>query len=183
MKKTWLILPVLTFFMAAGFVPKPAPDAPAAENINWISIEEAEARAKQDGKKILVDVYTDWCGWCKRMDATTYSDPQVVDYINNNFHAVKFDAEQKEDVTVKGRTFKFVDQGRRGYHELAAGMLQGKLAYPATVFLNSDFDLLVNIPGYQKTDAMMAFLSYFKEELYNQQVSLQSYLDSYNKSR
>ena len=42
--------------------------------INWISFEQAMALAKQDGKPVLVDVYTDWCGWCKRLDATTYQD-------------------------------------------------------------------------------------------------------------
>ena len=185
MKKILFILPIIALLaiLSVGFVSKPLVEEKATAGINWIDIEKAEALAKEDGKKILVDVYTDWCGWCKKMDKATYENAEVVDYINKNYHAVKFNAEQREDVVVKGRTFKFVAQGRRGYHELAAGMLQGKLSYPATVFLDRNFDMLTNIPGYQPPNSMMAFLSYFKDELYTKQVSLQSYLDNYDKSR
>lgn len=185
MKKIFFMLPIfiLVAIFSVGFISTSKVEKKVKAEINWIDIETAEKLAKKDGKKILVDVYTDWCGWCKKMDKATYENAEVVDYINKNYHAVKFNAEQREDVVVKGRTFKYVAQGRRGYHELAAGMLQGKLAYPATVFLDQNFDMLTNIPGYQPPKSMMAFLSYFKEELYTQQITLQSHLDNYGKSR
>ena len=171
-----LLVPV--FFIFSAFTNSPKPN----EGINWVSIEEAEALAAKDGKNILVDVYTDWCGWCKRMDKSTYENQKVINYINENFHAVKFDAEQKGDVTLKGRTFKFVAQGRRGYHELAAGILQGKMSYPSTVFLNSQFEILTDIKGFRGPDEMMGFLTYFKDELYKEEISLQKYLDDYKSS-
>ncbi|MEL6592072.1 MAG: DUF255 domain-containing protein, partial [Bacteroidota bacterium] len=105
LKLIWLPLAVLLIgFASWGFVSAPSENAPldTNEEVNWVSIEEAAEKASQDGKKILIDMYTDWCGWCKRMDATTYADPAVVKYINDNYHAVKFDAESKEAVTING---------------------------------------------------------------------------------
>ncbi len=183
MKKILFFVTFIILVLSVGFISKPVVVVNETKEIKWVSIEEAEVLAKQDGKKILVDVYTDWCGWCKKMDKATYKHAEVIDYVNTNFHAVKFNAEQREDVTVKGNTFKYIAQGRRGYHELAASMLQGKLGYPATVFLDNEFNMLTHISGYRGPDEMMAFLSYFKDELYAKEVSLQTYIDSYKKSR
>src|SRR5690606_4382796 len=78
-------------------------DKKAKENkkINWVSIEEAERLTKEAPRKIFVDVYTDWCGWCKRMDATTFTDEAVVDYVNEHYYAVKLNAESKENISLK----------------------------------------------------------------------------------
>ena len=101
MNKRYLIGPLLVMLLVA-FLPM---DSVGQDAINWVSIEEAEEKAAEDGKKILVDMYTDWCGWCKRMDAVTYTDEKVIAYINENYHAVKFDAEQKDTVEVVGHSF------------------------------------------------------------------------------
>lgn len=150
----------------------------AGETVNWISIEEAEARAAKDGKKILVDVYTDWCGWCKVMDKQTYTDPEVVNLINDHFHAVKLDAEQRENIQVKGYTFKFVDQGRRGYHEFAAALLNGQMQYPSTVFLESNLNPLYIVPGYIKAKMMGQILAYTQEEAYKENIPFEEFQKS-----
>jgi len=49
--------------------------------------------AKDANKLILVDVYTDWCGWCHKLDRDTYSNPDVVKFVNNQFVCLKLDAE------------------------------------------------------------------------------------------
>lgn len=144
-------------------------DHSTSNDINWISIDEAVELAEKDGKKILVDVYTDWCGWCKKMDQSTYKDSRNVTYINENFHAVKFDAEQKESITIGDKTYKFVAKGRRGYHELAVELLKGRLSYPTTSFLNSDFSPLYNVPGYIDAEKMNTILSFTNEEAYKTQ--------------
>lgn len=155
----------LIALLGTGFLSPKPPVAP--QEVNWVSIEEAADLAAQDGKKIMVDLYTDWCGWCKRMDATTYRDPAVVAYINEHYHAVKFDAEQKGDVTVGGQTFKFrADAGRRGAHELAINMLNGRMSYPSTVFFEHNLTLLYRLPGYQKADEMNMILNYLGEDAY-----------------
>lgn len=119
------------------------------KKINWMTFEEAIDANKKEKKYILIDVYTEWCGWCKRMDASTFKDSSIVNYVNKHFYAVKLDAEQKEDIEYKGNTFKFVDQGRRGYHELAARLLQGKMSYPSFVVLSKKEQINAIIKGYQ----------------------------------
>ena len=76
-----------------------------------MTIEEAYAltTAEESPKKIFIDVYTDWCGWCKRMDKATFQRPEVATYMNEHFYNVKFNAEQKEDIEILGNNFKFID--------------------------------------------------------------------------
>lgn len=128
------------------------------DEIKWLTFEEAIAKNKENPKPIFIDLYTDWCGWCKKMDASTFQDEEVVAYMSDNFYTVKFDAEQKEDVEYKGNTFKFVDQGRRGYHELAAGLLQGQMSYPSFVVLSQEEKIMQTIKGYRTSEQFLPIL-------------------------
>jgi thioredoxin-related protein len=118
--------------------------------VQWLTFEEAIKKAKTEKRPIFIDVYTDWCGWCKVMDKNTFNDPQVAKLLNEKFYAVKFNAEQKEDVIFNGTTFKFVASGNNGYHQLAAALLNNQLSYPTVVFLNENFEMLQPMPGYRK---------------------------------
>jgi thioredoxin-related protein len=106
-----------------------------SSKINWISLEEAYAKVQTAPKKVLVDVYTDWCGWCRVMDQKTFSDAAVVNYVNENYYAVKFNAESKKEVKLGGTTYKFNASNR--VHEAAVALLQGKMSYPSIVYLDS----------------------------------------------
>lgn len=136
----------------------------ASTAIKWMTIEEAFEATQEEPKKIFIDVYTDWCGWCKKMDKDTFGDPEIAQYMNENFYAVKFNAEQSEDVVLGEQTFKFVAEGRRGYHELAAALMQGKMSYPTVVVLNEKFQLLQPIPGYRKPAEMKKVLEFFAKD-------------------
>ena len=105
------------------------------EKIQWMTWDEAIQQNQVKEKIIFVDVYTNWCGWCKKMDATTFKNPKIVDYMNENYYAVKFNAEQRESITFNGQEFKFVPNGRRGSHELAAALLDGRMSYPSYAFI------------------------------------------------
>ena len=122
---------------------------------------------------MVIDVFTDWCGWCKRMDANTFSHPVVAEYMNTHFYPVKLDGEGKEDITIGNQTYKFVDNGRRGYHELAAAILQGRLSYPSIAYLNSDLQVVQVVPGYKNAQQFEAYLAYFKEQAYASQTFMQ----------
>ncbi|MBO0329285.1 thioredoxin family protein [[Muricauda] lutisoli] len=139
-----------------------------AQDINWISWEEAVELSKTDAqpKKIFVDVYTDWCGWCKKMDKNTFQHPDVSKYMQDNFYMVKLDAEGKDPIEYQGKTFKFVPSGRRGYHELAAALLQGRMSYPTVVFLDEQLNMLSPVPGYQQVEPFMQIAKYFGENIY-----------------
>ncbi len=141
-----------------------------AQEVTWLSWDEAYTLSKSDKnpKKIFIDVYTDWCGWCKKMDKDTFQNPEVAAYMKANFYMVKLDAEGKEDITYNGKTFKFVPQGRRGYHEFAAALLQGKMSYPTVVFLDENFGMLSPVPGYQKVEPFMQIARYFGENIYKE---------------
>ncbi|MDQ3142083.1 MAG: DUF255 domain-containing protein [Bacteroidota bacterium] len=131
------------------------------QKINWVSWDQAQQLMKKQKRKVLVDVYTDWCGWCKKMDASTFQDPRVVKYINNNFYAIKFNAETKEDINFKSKVFKFVPQGNRGYHELAAEITQGRLSYPTFVFMDENLITIQPIPGYHDAPAFEMISNYY----------------------
>ncbi len=139
-----------------------------AQDIKWISWEEAVQLSQTDAqpKKIFVDVYTDWCGWCKKMDKNTFQNPEVSKYMQDNFYMVKMDAEGKDPIEYQGKTFKFVPSGRRGYHELAAALLQGRMSYPTVVFLDEQLNMLSPVPGYQQVEPFMQIAKYFGENIY-----------------
>ena len=141
----------------------------SANKINWMTIEEAQERAKKEPRKIYIDVYTEWCGWCKRMDKSTFIDPAVVKYINSNYYAVKLDAESKKPITFNGKEFKYVAEGRRGYNEFAATILQGKMSYPTSVVLDESSRIIQPIPGYVDGPTMDKILHYFGEDAYKTQ--------------
>ena len=143
----------------------------AQEKIQWMSIEEAYelTLTEENPKKIFIDVYTDWCGWCKRMDKATFQNEEVAAYMNEHYYNVKFDAEQKESIEMLGNTFEFVPQGSRGYHELAAALLNGKMSYPTVVFMNAKFEMLSPVPGYQEPIGFMQVARFFGDDIYQEQ--------------
>ena len=98
-----------------------------ADVVKWYTWDEAVKANEKAPKKFMIDLYTHWCGWCKRMDKTTFSDPKVAKYLNENFYPIKFNAEQKEEITFQGQTFKWVDGGRNGIHTLAYSLLECSL--------------------------------------------------------
>jgi len=144
-------------------------DPPQESGINWMTWEEAVEANKENPKKIFVDVYTNWCGWCKKMDKSTFMDDKIIEELNDNFYAVKFDAEQKQPISFNGNEFKFVNAGRRGYHQLAYALLDGRMGYPAFVFLNETFERIMLSPGYKQVDQLHKELTFASSEAYKEQ--------------
>jgi thioredoxin-related protein len=138
----------------------------AQEKINWLSFEDAIAMNQKTPKPILIDVYTDWCGYCKKMDVTTYANKTIIKTINDNFYAVKLDGEGKKDIVYKDHTFKFQKSGRNGYHQLSASLMDGKLSYPTTILLSKTEEKLQSIPGYLDKKTFEKILGYFSAENY-----------------
>jgi thioredoxin-related protein len=132
--------------------------------LTWISFEQAVELQKKEPRKILIDVYTDWCGWCKKMDKYTYTDQSVINNLNTKYYLVKFNAEQKEDIQFKDKVFKFKAEYKA--HELAVSLLNGQMSYPSTVFLDEDMNMLTTVPGYLTPKEINPILVYFGDNIY-----------------
>ena len=107
--------------------------------INWISVNDLEAAQAKEPRKVMIDVYTKWCGPCKMMMRNTFTNGDVISYINEHYYAVKFDAEGPDPVEFKGKTFSnpsYVPNkpGRNGVHELSRAFQVR--AYPTIVYLD-----------------------------------------------
>jgi thioredoxin-related protein len=148
-------------------------DVSSQEKVKWYSITEAIELNSQEPRMMVIDVYTDWCGWCKRMDANTFNHPVIAEYMNNYFYPVKLNAEGKEDIKIGERTYKFVDNGSRGYHELAAAILQGRMSYPSIAYLNPALQVVQVVPGYKNASQFEKYLAFFNQKAYESQTFMQ----------
>jgi thioredoxin-related protein len=137
--------------------------------ITWLEIEELEEAQAQEPRKVLVDLYTDWCGWCKRMDKNTFQNTQIASYVNEKYYAVKFNAERRDTVHFLGKDYTHVAKGRRGYHQLAALLANGKLSYPTIVYLDENLQLIQPIAGYMGPKDYEVVLHFFGENAYRYQ--------------
>lgn len=156
--------------------------------INWMTVEEAIEAQKKEPRKILIDVYTQWCGPCKMMDRTTFHDPEVVSYINANYYAVKFDAESPEDLVFKGQTFSNPDYvpnkaGRNGVHQFSRALRVS--AYPTVVFLDESLNILTGVRGVQQPAQIELYLKFFALDMHlseNPQATWENYRDNFKPS-
>lgn len=170
MKREWFVLPVLVVLLAVitafRFADKPAVQTKPAktEAIKWMTLAEAEAKTKKEPRKIFIDIYTDWCGWCKKMDKDTFSDPEIAAYVNKNFYAVKLDAEGKDPIIIGGRTFTYKPEYKA--HELAIALLNGQMSYPTTVYLDEKLNMLTPVPGYLDKKNFTRIIRYFGENFH-----------------
>lgn len=153
------------------------------EKIHWMSMQEALDANKENPKKIIVDMYTDWCGWCKRMDATTFGNPDIAAYINKNYYAVKFDAEGQDTITWNGKIYTNTPMvnslsTKKPTHSLARVLSQGRLSYPTLIFLDDSSQLIAPIPGYRTAQDLQPILIYFTENLHKY-TDLQQFLNDF----
>lgn len=134
------------------------------EKVKWYSIEDVEKLVKSKPKKILIDVYTDWCGWCKKMDASTFTNPVITSYINENFYAVKFNAETADTINFHGGKYINLIRSGRSTHPLAVSLLGWRISYPTIVYLMETLDYIGPIPGYQTPEQFEGTLNYIVQE-------------------
>ena len=151
------------YFLAVIFLISCGNSAPAEPDnyteIPWVDISEVESLIKKNPKKVLVDVYTPWCGPCKMMDRNTFTDPNIINQVGKNFYAVKFNAEGPDDVTFMGKNYSNPNydparaRTRNGRHQLSSFFNVG--GYPCLVILDENMRIVDKILGY-KTPTQLA---------------------------
>lgn len=132
---------------------------PTAAQVNWRTWQEVDELCRQQPRKIFVDVYTKWCKWCEKMDALTFQDPHITNYLNTHYYCIRFNAEQAESIEFGGQTWHFLN--KKGYHELAAAILNDRMSYPSIVFLDENKNLIQSIPGFKSPQDFEVIISYF----------------------
>ena len=136
----------------------------AGEKFKWMTFNEGISEAQRTGKKIMIDVYTDWCGWCKKMDKDTYADGTIANYLGTKYVAIRLNAESSKTLSYRGQSYT--------ERELAAAF--GVTGYPSIIFLKSDGEPITVYPGYADAAKFGIVLSYIADDHY-QKTDFQDY--------
>jgi len=157
--KKYIVLVLFTVFATVTI---------SAQQINWVTLEEAVALQKKNPKKIMMDMYTSWCGPCKMLDRNTFSNKDVANYVNKHYYAVKFNAEGNEVIKFKDKTFENPNydpakaKRRNSGHQLARYF--SIRSYPTIVFLDEKSEFIAPIIGYKKPQQLELYLKMFKTD-------------------
>jgi thioredoxin-related protein len=155
--KTMKSAGLFTFFLSFSLAFTLTNTAQGQESIQWMKFEEAIAANAKNPKMILVDVYTDWCGWCKKMDKDTFTDPRVIAHFQKNFYAVKLNAEDtNRKFPFMGKTFSEA--------EMAASMRVN--SYPNFVVIEPGLQNIAQLPGYREPEAFLTGLAELIEKAF-----------------
>lgn len=132
--------------------------------LKWYSFSEAVELNKKTPKKFLIDIYTDWCGWCKVMDKNTFGHEKIAAMIDKYFYAVKFNAEKEPgDIEYKGKTYQLAG----GYHAFTTVLMNGQgSGYPTLCYMDADQNIIQTISGYQTPEQFEPVLMYFASDSY-----------------
>ena len=139
-----------------------------AQEINWVTLEEAVELQNKNPKKIIMDAYTSWCGPCKLLDRNTFHNKDVADYINEHYYAVKFDAEGNDEITFKGKLYTNPNYDpakankRNSQHQLAGYF--AVRSYPTMVFLSETGEFITPVIGYKTPQQLELYLKMFKKD-------------------
>mgnify|MGYP006121833893 FL=1 len=189
MKKTLILSTIFFFFISFSF----SQEAAVQPQINWLSWFEAIEQHQKDmiayndttipvnqrvpPKKMYIDFYTSWCGWCKKMDKTTFQDPAIISIMNKYYYPVKFNAEMSQPIDFNGHTFVNPNPGKtRSTHQFAASILEYQLSYPSYVVLDENLQRSVIYKGYLQVDDLLGIILFFgknRNQTYLQQITKQ----------
>lgn len=169
MKKLYLLPALFLTFLFFGIAPadntvtkgksdteKAKPAVSTSTDINWQKYDDGLAEAKKEGKKVFVEFTAKWCGWCKRMHATTFKDPGVVNLLNKYYVTVSVDGDSKDTLDIDG----YITSEKRLAREYRV------TGYPTYWFLTPEADPIAPVKGYRDAKSLGDILDYLKDDQY-----------------
>lgn len=161
MKTTLCILLLFVLFCSYSHV-----QAQERPTIEWLTFEQLEDSLAKEPKKVLIDFYTDWCTYCKKMDKKVFTRPEVINAISEDYYAVRMDAESNDSIIFEGQVFlnRLATKKRAGVHDLALllGQRDGQFAPPTLLVLNEDFKILDRRFEYLYSEKLLNWLAEFE---------------------
>ncbi len=109
-----------------------------ASKVRWVSYQEGLRRSKDEGKKVFLNFYADWCHYCKVMEEKTFRDNAVAAYLNDHYIPIQVDSDRQQKIA---KEYK----------------VQG---LPTTYFLGADGGSIGSQPGYIPPDLMLPLLQF-----------------------
>ncbi|HXB45134.1 MAG TPA: DUF255 domain-containing protein [Puia sp.] len=167
-------LSVMIFFFLTAHAP-----VRAFNKVKWIAIEDVVTNLKIQKRPVLIDLYTDWCGWCKVMDKKTYSNENVAAYLGDKFYAVRLNAETKKEIIWDGKSYNYNSSYRA--NEFSVYITKGRLEFPTTIIIPPDGGEPQAIAGYLETKDFELIAKYFGEGIYNK-FSFEDYQKNFKSS-
>lgn len=137
------------------------------KDVKWVTYDKGLELAKKQNKHIVVDFYTTWCGWCKKMDRDTYENSEITSLLSQNYIPVKLNAESSRVMKIGG---KDVTERQVAQQFKVSG-------FPTTCFLKPDGSRIDCLPGYQGPDNFANILSYIKDRAYEKNLKMDEYLE------
>ncbi|MGD1840021.1 MAG: thioredoxin family protein [Thermonemataceae bacterium] len=130
--------------------------------IHWLTFEQLEDSLAVKPKKVFIDFYTDWCTYCRKMDKVVFTKPVVIEVLNDQYYAVRFDAETDTNVTFSGQTFinNQVGKSRSPIHQIAQllALREGQFAPPTLVILDETFKVTARYFEYMDSEKLLTAL-------------------------
>ena len=161
-KNMQLILIACLFILCSAKVNKPTHDKP-----NWMKMDELNGRMRSASKPVIIDLYTNWCYWCKVMDKKTYTSSKVISYINDHFYPVKLDAETKDVVQWNNKEYHFNENYK--INDFTMYVTSGQPGFPTTVIFADEHSEPVAIQGFLDPKEIEPVLKYFGDGAYKKQ--------------
>ena len=130
------------------------------------SFEGIDSLQQIQKKKTIVFIHTDWCQYCQKMKGITFKNPEIIQILNSDFYFIDFNAEEKQDIFLNGKTFKFQPTGNNvGVHELALqlGTINNQIVYPVVCVLNEKNETILQYNNYLRPKDFKLLLEKLKE--------------------
>ena len=137
------------------------------EKLDWMDMNELSAQLNNQSKPVLIDLYTNWCYWCKVMDKKTYNNSKVVAYISEHFYPVKLNAESKKIIYWKEKSYNYNNSYK--INDFALYATSGEIGFPATIIIPDAHSEPISIPGFLEPKEIEPILKYFGEGAYKNQ--------------